>query len=296
VGERNGWRALFAVLVGLAGVVVTGSLPVGAATSPKWMINSSAIGLINGYTGNGTLTTNAFDVATTIEVGTPAAKWVSQSTATFTFYGPVSKKSSFLYAVKHHLVPKGTVYVLLDMESWSLTPHSEQVTPKVYLREFVSAAHKDGYEAIVAPSLDLTTGMSCSKSADPSWKNYLEDCSVPTIVANADPDVYDVQSQSFEANTSANSDCECFAWFVDQAASQAHADVPALDVRGGLSTNPSGQVSSGQTLYTDTINTDSAVDGYWLNVPQKSGACPSCVASGAPRVAVAYLEQLGYTS
>ena len=47
---------------------------------------------------------------------------------------------------------------MLDTERWALTPHSQQVNPKVYLREFVTAARQHGYQAILAPSIDLTKG------------------------------------------------------------------------------------------------------------------------------------------
>ena len=55
-------------------------------------------------------------------------------------------------------MPKGTVLIMLDTERWALTPHSQQVNPKVYLREFVTAARQHGYQAILAPSIDLTKG------------------------------------------------------------------------------------------------------------------------------------------
>jgi hypothetical protein len=299
---RNGRRrsllamgaAAVAVFAGTAAVASAG--PAAGATLSNWMISSQAIGLINGYTGSNTLTTSAFDVPSTAEIGAPAAGWVTQRTATYTFYGPVSKSSSFLYALKHHKVPAGTVYVMLDMESWALTPHQEQVTPKVYMREFVSAATKHGYQAILAPSIDLTRGMTCTKTSHTAWRNYLSDCSVPTIVAQAGPAVYEIQSQRYEADTSGNSNCGCFAWFVGQAAGQARTVVHGLDVRAGLSTNPNGQVSTGQTLYTDTLNTEGSADGYWLNVPQQGTACPSCVPGGAPQVAVSYLQLLGFSS
>ncbi len=54
--------------------------------------------------------------------------------------------------------------------------------------------------------------------------------------------------------------------------------------------------STGQTLYTDTLNTDGSADGYWLNVPEQGTACPNCVPGGAPQVAVSYLDLLGYSS
>ena len=286
-----------ALSIGFAGPVAVASAGPAAGTAlSNWMITSTAIGLINGSTGSSTLTTNAFDVPSTAEIGAPASGWVTQRTATYTFYGPASKSSSFLYALKHNKVPKGTVYVMLDLESWALTPHPEQVNPQAYMREFVTTAQEHGYQAILAPSVDLTTGMACAKTSDPGWENYLVECSVPTMVARAGPAVYEVQSQSFEANTSTAANCGCFEWFVGQAAAQARTVVAGLDVRAGLSTNTSGHVSTGQTLYTDTLNTETAVDGYWLNVPEQGTACPQCVPGGAPQVAVDYLKLLGYSS
>jgi hypothetical protein len=273
-----------------------GTSDAAAATVSRWIVTSHAIGLIDGYTGSTELTTNAFNNPSTAEIGRPANGWVSKRTATYTFYGPVSKSSSFLYALKHGTVPKGTIYVMLDMESWALTPHQEKVSPKVYMRQFVTAAHDHGYQAILAPSIDLTKGMACRKTSAPAWKNYLTNCSVPTIVAQAKPEVYEIQSQRYEANTSAGSNCGCFAWFVKQAVAQAQKVVAGLDVRAGLSTNPGGHVSTGQTLYTDTLNTSGSVDGYWLNVPEQGTYCPNCVPGGAPEVAVSYLTLLGYTS
>jgi hypothetical protein len=276
----------------VAGTWAAGSA--GAAALQDWIISSRAISLINGYTGSSTLTASAFDVPSTAQIGAPAAGWVTQRTAVYTFYGPVSKPSSFLYALKHGSVPAGTVYVLLDMESWALTPHPEQVTPKVYMKEFVTAAIKHGYQPVLAPSLSLTTGMTCHNASDPGWKNYLVDCAVPAMAAQAHPAVYEIQSQAYEGNTSGHANCACYQWFTGQAAAQARGVVTGLDVRAGLSTNPGGHVSTGQTLYTDTLNTEGSVNGYWLNVPEQGTACPSCVPGGAPQVAVAYLELLGY--
>ena len=299
VATKHQCRKLLTAAVLLAAVLAVpvttaGASAAAAAPLSHWIISSHAIGLIDGYTGATTLTTNAFNVTSTAEIGRPANGWASKRTATYTFYGPVSKSSSFLYALKHGTVPEGTVYVMLDMESWALTPHPEKVSPKVYLREFVTTARQHGYSTILAPSIDLTKGMACAKTADPAWRNYLTNCTVPKIVAQANPDVYEVQSQQYEANTSGASNCGCFAWFVGQAAAQARNVIAGLDVRAGLSTNPSGHVSTGQTLYADTLNTDGSVDGFWLNVPEQSTTCPNCVSGGAPQVAVSYLELLGY--
>lgn len=296
--SRSTNRRLVRLLLGVPVATLLGlaaNRPALGAAPSNWMIAKTAIGLVNAYTGNGTLTTNAFDVPSTAEIGGRPAGWVSQPTATYQYYGPKSKTSSFLYAVDHGKVPSGTVDVIFDIESWSLTTNAEQVNPKKYLSEFVATAHAHGYKAILAPALDLTNAMvPCKNSADPSWSKYLTACSIPTVAAAAHPDVYEIQAQSYEDGTGAGTGCACYAWFVDQAAAAASAVVPGLDVRAGLSTNHSGTVSSGANLYADTQATLGSVDGYWLNVPSKGTACPSCVPGGAPQVAVSYLELLGY--
>jgi hypothetical protein len=283
--------AAFASLTAVA-IAVASPGRAAAVTVSNWMISSHSIGLINGYTGSTELATATFDSASTLEIGAPARGWVTQRTATYTFYGPVSKTGSFLYALKHKTVPAGTTYVMLDMESWAATPHQEQVTPKVYMAEFAGAARKHGYQPVLAPSISLTTGMTCSKTTDTAWKNYLVNCRVPTIAAQAQPAVYEIQAQRYEAGTSTGTNCGCYQWFTREAAAQARAVTPGLDVRAGLSTNPSGHVSTGQTLFTDTLNTQDFVDGYWLNLPQQGTSCPSCVPDGAPQVAVSYLQLL----
>jgi hypothetical protein len=291
--RRRSALAACAALASLtAAIAVASPGRAAAVTVSNWMISSHSISLINGYTGSTALATATFNSAATLEFGTPARGWVTQRTTTYTFYGPVSKTGSFLYALKHKTVPAGTTYVMLDMESWAATPHQEQVTPKVYMAEFVSAARAHGYQPVLAPSISLTTGMSCSKKADTAWKNYLVDCHVPTIVAQALPAVYEIQAQRYEAGTSTGTNCGCYQWFTRQAAAQAQAVTAGLDVRAGLSTNPSGHVSTGQTLYTDTLNTQAFVTGYWLNLPQQGTSCPGCVPDGAPQVAVSYLELL----
>jgi hypothetical protein len=78
-----------------------GTRPAAASVVSHWIVSSHAIGLIDGYTGSTALTTNAFDVPSTAEIGRSTNGWVSKRTATYTFYGPVSKSSSFLYALKH---------------------------------------------------------------------------------------------------------------------------------------------------------------------------------------------------
>lgn len=298
-----------AALLGVVAIAGSVSLrPHGAGASSgsatrSWMVSSGAIGLIDGYTGTATLTTSAFDVSTTEELGQVASGWVTQRTVTFTAYGPASSPRSLLYALAHKRVPAGTRYVLYDDEYWSLTPQDEQRDPGAYMADFVAAAHAAGYRAILAPAIDLARGMSCYKQGDPAAVNYVSNCSIPRLAGEARPDIYDVQAQLYETDTSLAAGCNCYAWLVLESVLEARRASPVgtamLSVLAGLTTNKGGKVTTAQVLYTDTKNTTpldaaAAVDGYWLNLPERSGACPQCVPGGAPQVAVGYLHLLGY--
>jgi hypothetical protein len=263
---------------------------------PNWLISGKAIGLIDGYVGNNSLTVAAFDVPSTLETGTVSSGWVTQRTRTFDAYGPVTNSSSLLYALANHTL--GNVSsVLYDNERWAMTPSNEQQDPGTYMADFVSTAHANGLRAILAPSLDLTSKMtSCDVSSEPSWENYLTSCDLPALVGAAAPDVYSIQAQSLQNDTSSSSNCGCYGWFVDQAATQSQAVNPIGEVLGGLSTNPEGATTSGATMYADTTATLGAVSGYWLNVPEQSTFCPTCQPGGAPGVGVDYLALLGYTA
>lgn len=243
-----------------------------------------------------TLTVNAFDLATTLETGTVSSGWVTQHVRTFDAYGPATNTTSLLYALASHTLGSAT-YVLYDNESWAMTPSNEQADPGTYMADFVATAHANGLKAILAPSLDLTNKITaCDVSSEPSWENYLTSCDLPALVGAAAPDVYSIQAQSLQNNTSSGSSCGCYQWFVDQSAAAAESAGPIGAVLAGLSTNPEGATTSGATMYADTEATIGAVSGYWLNVPQQSTSCPTCQPDGAPDVGVSYLALLGYTA
>jgi hypothetical protein len=284
--------ALICPLVGALGSGIAS-----ASTSPPnidWLVSSSAINLINGYLGNSTLTQNAFDNPNTVESDHPHNKWTSQAVVSFYAYGPVNNPSSFEYAIANDTIPAGTVYVKYDDESWSLTPPAEQEDPGDYMAAFVQLAHENGYKAILTPAMDLTTDMSCYNPYDPSWANYLYDCDIPALASEAEPDIFEIQAQSTEDDTSGASYCGCYQWIVQQAASNAGNYNDREEIFAGLSSDHDGIVSTGSNLYSDVINTLGAVDGYWLNTPVAGTACPACTPGGAPQVAAQLLWDLGY--
>jgi hypothetical protein len=279
---------------------LVGALGYGAASATTsapnidWLVSSSAINLINGYLGNSTLTQSAFDNPNTVESDHPHNKWTSQAVVSFYAYGPANNPSSFEYAIANDTIPAGTVYVKYDDESWSLTPPAEQEDPGDYMAAFVQLAHENGYKAILTPAMDLTTDMSCYDPYDPSWANYLYDCDIPALASEAEPDIFEIQAQSTEDNTSGASYCGCYQWIVQQAAYDAGNYNDREEIFAGLSSDHDGNVSTGSNLYSDVVNTLGAVDGYWLNAPVAGTACPACTPGGAPQVAAQLLWDLGY--
>jgi hypothetical protein len=268
-----------------------------AATLPPnidWLVGSGAISLLDSYVGNSLLSTNAFDNPNTFVTGHPREHWTSSTTASFTAYGPPSSPGSFEYALSHGLLPKSTTYVLYDDEDWSLTPLAEQQNPELYMTEFVQLATDYGYKAILAPAIDLTNAMPCYKPGDPDWANYLYDCNIPELAADAGPSIYEVQAQRLESNTSTQTNCDCYTWFADTAESLAASVSVNVSVFAGISSNHSGVMATGAQLATDVLDTVDHVSGYWLNIPVQSVACPSCALTGDPGSAADLLWDLGF--
>lgn len=260
----------------------------------QWLVGRSAIDLIDGFWGNDSLSSAAFDrPSVRVTFGLPAG-WASQATASFDAVGPVTYRGSFLYDLAHNEIPAGTKAVLLDLEHWSLSPADEARQPGYFMQQFVAKAHLHGYEAIVAPGVDLTLAMSCKQASVPSYLNYLDSCQLPKLVGEARPDIYAIQAQAFENNTSLASGCACYAWFVTQAAAEARKADPGLSVFATLASDPEGRLTTPQVLYADTLHTRPIVAGYSFNIPRRSTACPTCTVSGAPGVAADYLAMLGY--
>lgn len=306
---RRSWtrtrRARMRVVTGLAltsligGAVVWLTGPTASASGPgwtstsdiKWIINSGAITTIDNYAHSKSVTTAAFDNTNTYESGTIASGWTSHPLKVYTSYKTFKAHASSL--------PKGS-WVMYDNEHWPQTPLREQRDPAAYMKDFVITAHAHNLKVILAPAVDLTTDMSCHVSGDKPWKNYLTNCDIPAMVGAAKPDLYEIQAQSFEDNTSATgTNCGCYAWVVSQAAGQARlvTGESSLPILAGLSSNHAGTVSTASHLYLDSEHTRHVVAGYWLNVPKMGKACPKCTKGGAPQVAYNYLHnKLGYSA
>ncbi len=195
-----------------------------------WMVDASALPLISGYTNNNTLVTSAFNNARTNVMGTPAAGLVPDSLPTKTYETYAAFQNAF-----PNLAPGS--WVVYDLESWSQSA-PDNTDPATYMTEFVTLAHSNPdptqwIHVILAPALDLVQTMTtsaddCYNSADPNYQNYLTNCQIPTLVGNAQPDAYEVQSQHFEACTAAGiTGCTItYQSFVQQSVAQHSPSTP----------------------------------------------------------------------
>ncbi len=287
------WRVLSVAVAfaAAAGGIVAAEVSTGGGSGPvKWLVGQSGINIINSFTGNTSLTTNAFNNSDTSVFALPASStWISVRTAYYTSY------AAFSTAVANGTVPARSPQVMYDNEDWSSTPIAEQQNPGSYERQFVTLAHQRGYRVALTPAFNIVNHMSCFNPGATLLQNYLG-CGIPRISAATGADVFEIQAQGNEDALS--TDCvghpASFYCAVTKSATQAHSAAPNVTILAGLSTNHQGMVSSGQNLYTDTKSTASAVQGYWINIPKQSTGCPSCTPDGSPQVAVDYLHLMGY--
>ena len=177
--------------------------------------------------------------------------------------------------LRRRLTPSGTAsLVVLDLEHWPQTPAVEQRDPALYYRLAGELLHQDGLALVAAPSPNIVSARVAANW--PSYTAFLASGLIGRIAKSAD--VFEVQAQGFERSTALYTD------FVAAAADQARRANPHVTVIAGLSTNPDGRPVPAAQLYHDVRAARGHVDGFWLNIPARSPACPRC---GTPHAGVA---------
>lgn len=246
-----------------------------------WVVSSAAVQHIRDSDTTGKIVPMAFANASTyLLLGAkqhmPAGMSKAVPARSFTSYNQLAS------ALQGSDVSPDIKAVLYDNESWILTPSEEQRDPARYDALAAQAAHNRNLRFMAAPAMDLVTVLG-TQPGEKHSDAYLRLGLARMAAANAD--VVDIQAQSLE-NSLAD-----YTHFVQMAASQAHVARPNVTVVAGLSTNPRGVAVSPGQLLADVNATRTFVQGYWLNVPAASAACPDC---GSPRgdVAAAFLALL----
>ncbi len=251
----------------------------GSGTS--WIVSGSTLTRLLAADSAGATAARNFD-APNAYVLTGAADWAvpsgwhSTPTASFTSYATL--KSVF---ARHSLDPRIRA-VLYDNEHWSLTPQNEQADPAHYDQLAADLVHQHHLLFIAAPAPDLVDKLR-PDAATGNFDTFLSLGLAGQIARYAD--VLDIQSQGAENNPT------LFASFVSAVATQARQANPGIKVLAGLSTNPSGTAVTAAVMDRAARAVRTDVDGYWLNDPAASPACPAC-AGPYPQVALTALRGL----
>jgi hypothetical protein len=171
--------------------------------------------------------------------------------------------------------------VLLDLEDWSLTPKPERAQPTKYegmaerLVHGVKLSNGHRMTFIATPATDLATyicgvrNLTCKGSAS-IRQHYIQFGIAGGAARNSD--VMDIQAQNTER------DIPAFKKFVQQAAAQAIKARKGIKVLVGLSTDngPTEVLGSQLIAAFEAVSGQPGIDGFWLNIPGKSTACPRC--------------------
>lgn|GEM_PF-975095 len=175
----------------------------------------------------------------------------------------------------------GTRLVILDLEHWSLTPRIEQRHPARYYRLAFRTAKRKGFLLLATPSANLVRARS--SPSVPGFTAFLRSGLIGRVARTAA--IVEVQAQGFERSTS------LYRQFVQDAADQARDANPHVAVIAGLSTNPGGRGVPAAQLRRDALAVRPYVDGFWLNIPRRSRACPRCGVA-RPDIAAGLLVEL----
>jgi hypothetical protein len=256
---------------------------VGAASGTLWILGGSTLMRWQTSAGLAALksyfdTPNAYIVTGAKQWFIPAG-WTSTPTASFTSYAGLQS------ALSGNTLDPRIKAVLYDNEHWSLTPAVEQSDPAHYDQLAAQLAHQHHLQFIATPAIDL---VSVLKPDAPSgngqrYQAFLDLGVVGRIAATAD--VIDIQAQGSEGNVA------LFTSFVDAAAAQARKANPAIKVIAGISTNPNGAAVTADEIDRAARAVRANVDGYWMNDPASSTACPTCTGP-YPQIALPALSGL----
>lgn len=280
VARRRIWLPLLALAlaVGVAAQTETAS----AADQPVsrsgmiWMITLRSLHRLSALPGSGELVKTFFSSDRySILVGGPHSRFPALSAQRSQAFGSYQSLRS---GVKGSGSPR---LVILDLEHWAQTPLSEQRHPARYYRLAARLARRKGLLLVATPSANLVRPWPVR--VVPAYTSYLKSGLVAQVAKSAD--IFEVQAQGFERNTA------LYKEFVSAAADQAHDANPRIVVIAGLSTNPGGRAIPAAQLYRDAVAARPYVDGFWLNIPERSSACRRCGVA-RPQIALELLHRL----
>ncbi len=207
--------------------------------------------------------------------GTVSPRWVSYGTSSnsYTRTGPgtavdtVTSYTELQAQFADRMLPGRYTWVLLDMEPWNLTPHSEYVDIPLYEQLSAEMVHAHGMKIMCSP---LT-------------KDYITDDVAGSAARYAD--AIDIQAQPWDGHVST------YKSLVDEAAKQARAANPNVLVGAGVATDSTGVPITGAQMYAAYESVRPVLDWYWLNAAVWSNG-KGCAPDGCPDAAIDFLRLL----
>ena len=172
----------------------------------------------------------------------------------------------------HHIAPD-TRAIVYDNERSTGTPAAELEHPVQYCGMAATLLHRHGLKYIASPGFDL----SGSRPANGDW--FQQFVRAGLMKCGRYADYLDIQDQLQQGTTTYARDAQA-------AAILLHQMNPRAKLLMGLSTSPSGRLSTAGQLWRAYQDTSRFVNGYWMNVPHNVSG------HSRPAAAIQFLQKV----
>jgi hypothetical protein len=184
-----------------------------------------------------------------------------------------SSYAGLAQALSYHHIAADTKAIVYDNERSTGPPAAELADPVRYCRLTAQLLHHNGLEYIASPGFDL----SGPRPANGEW--FRQFVRAGLMKCGRYADYLDIQDQLMEGTSTYARDAKA-------AATQLHQINPRTRLLMGLSTSPSGRVSTAGQLWQAYQDTSRYVNGYWLNLPHNVSG------HSLPSVAIQFLQKM----
>ena len=184
-----------------------------------------------------------------------------------------SSYAALARAIVRHHIAADTKAIVYDNERSTGTPAAELADPVRYCQLTAQLLHRNGLKYIASPGFDL----SGPRPANGEWFRQFVRAGLMSCGRYAD--YLDVQDQLVQGTPTYARDAQA-------AAKLLHLINPRAKLLMGLSTSPSGRVSTAGQLWQAYQDTSRFVNGYWLNLPHNVSG------HSLPSVAIQFLQKV----
>jgi hypothetical protein len=184
-----------------------------------------------------------------------------------------SSYAGLAQAIANNHIAGDTKAIVYDNERSTGTPAAELADPVRYCRLTAELLHRNGLKYIASPGFDL----SGPRPANGEW--FRQFARAGLMECGRYADYLDIQDQLVQGTST-------YARDARDAATLLHQINPRAKLLMGLSTSPSGRLSTAGRLWRAYQDTSRFVNGYWLNVPHNVSG------HSLPAVAIGFLQHM----